>query len=380
MKKILVLFLMTVACLTITVPAHAGKGEMKYKMKYVIERHLFIKGQQVTLLNVNFEWPVFVAGTDVPALRQHIFQLFFNSENTSLRSALDAYTQTLGTEINSMPEGQGYQTEYIDLYLQLLGGVEGQFISFYSLEQKRKSDSAKAEVWKQTMFTYNIVKDKVLTARDILSSAVFPKGSEHWELVNYIVNNDIRIQSVKEVNDMPDQACLIPEGMVLNYPETAGGLGLDHMTLIPMNAAKLWMKTSVKNWVNDKKRVGTDYVTPMKPLTVPKEDDDSSAVYELVDEMPQYIGGEREMMEFIARTAKYPEIEQLLGSQGKVVVEFIVERDGSVSTPAVISSISPRLDREAVEAIMAMPPWTPGKNHGKPVRTRMVLPVNYKIK
>ena len=86
------------------------------------------------------------------------------------------------------------------------------------------------------------------------------------------------------------------------------------------------------------------------------------------------------MMEFIAKTAKYPELEQYLGHQGKVVVEFVVERDGSVSSPAVISPVSSILDREAVEAVIAMPAWKPGRQNGQPVRTRMVVPVTYKLR
>ena len=86
------------------------------------------------------------------------------------------------------------------------------------------------------------------------------------------------------------------------------------------------------------------------------------------------------MMEFIAKTAKYPDVEQQFGHQGKVVVAFVVERDGSVSSPAVISPISPILDREAVEAVIAMPVWKPGRHNGQPVRTRMVVPVTYKLR
>ena len=141
-----------------------------------------------------------------------------------------------------------------------------------------------------------------------------------------------------------------------------------------------WMKSSIKNWLLSKKRVGSDYVTPVKPIVVPKEGDDSCTVYDLVEEMPEFNGGEKGMMEFIAKTAKYPDVEQQFGHQGKVVVAFVVERDGSVSSPAVISPISPILDREAVEAVIAMPAWKPGRHNGQPVRTRMVVPVTYKLR
>ena len=291
-----------------------------------------------------------------------------------------------------MPEGEGYQVQYVDLFLQVLGGVEGQYISFYALKQKRKSDSAKAEERDLRLFTYNLVKDKVLTARDILVSTIFPKESQHMEFIEYLYAIDGRLRddeglletavkvSQSDVEALPDQACLLPMGVALNFKVLSNGLASDRLTLLPRADMDYWMKSSIKNWLLSKKRVGSDYVTPVKPIVVPKEGDASCTVYDLVEEMPEFNGGEKGMMEFIAKTAKYPDVEQQFGHQGKVVVAFVVERDGSVSSPAVISPISPILDREAVEAVIAMPAWKPGRYNGQPVRTRMVVPVTYKLR
>ncbi len=391
-RRTLFVVLMTVFCLAPLMPVKAAKGEMKYSMEYIIQQRLFVKGQQVTLLNTNLEWPVCVAGTDVFALRNYLSQLFFDGQQTSPRSALETYAQSFGTEIHAMPEGEGYQVQYVDLFLQVLGGVEGQYISFYALKQKRKSDSAKAEERDLRLFTYNLVKDKVLTARDILVSTIFPKESQHMEFIEYLYAIDGRLRddeglletavkvSQSDVEALPDQACLLPMGVALNFKVLSNGLASDRLTLLPRADMDYWMKSSIKNWLLSKKRVGSDYVTPVKPIVVPKEGDDSCTVYDLVEEMPEFNGGEKGMMEFIAKTAKYPDVEQQFGHQGKVVVAFVVERDGSVSSPAVISPISPILDREAVEAVIAMPAWKPGRYNGQPVRTRMVVPVTYKLR
>lgn len=384
--------LMTVFCMVSLMPVKAAKGEMKYKMEYIIQQRLFVKGQQVTLLNTNLEWPVCVAGSDVFALRDYLSQMFFDGLQASSRSALDTYVQSFGTEIQAMPEGEGYQVQYVDLYLQVLGGVEGQYLSFYALKQKRKSDSPKAEERDLRLFTYNLVKDKVLTARDILMSTVFPNGTSHEHFVTYLYANDERLEgnegllgaatavSQSDIDDLPDQACLLPEGVVLNFKVSTNGMEADRLTLLPMSDMGYWMKSAVGSWLVSKKRVGDDYETPVKPIVVPQEGDDSCTVYDLVEEMPEFNGGEKGLMEFIAKTAKYPELEQYLGHQGKVVVAFVVERDGSVSSPAVISPVSSILDREAVEAVIAMPAWKPGRHNGQPVRTRMVVPVAYKLR
>ena len=77
-RRTLCVVLMTVFCLAPLMPVKAAKGEMKYSMEYIIQQRLFVKGQQVTLLNTNLEWPVCVAGTDVFALRNYLSQLFFD--------------------------------------------------------------------------------------------------------------------------------------------------------------------------------------------------------------------------------------------------------------------------------------------------------------
>ena len=95
--------------------------------------------------------------------------------------------------------------------------------------------------------------------------------------------------------------------------------------------------------------------------------------------MPEYNGKTRDMMAFLYRQINYPQFEKMQGIQGKVVVSFVVERDGSVTSPSVISPVSPGIDRQAVKAIMAMPQWKPGINNGVPVRVRMRIPITFKL-
>ena len=77
---------------------------------------------------------------------------------------------------------------------------------------------------------------------------------------------------------------------------------------------------------------------------------------------------------------EYPVYEKLLGIQGKVVVTFVVERDGTISDPIVILPVSPGIDRQAVDAVMDMPRWKPAVVSGQPVRSRVSIPVMFKLK
>ena len=103
-------------------------------------------------------------------------------------------------------------------------------------------------------------------------------------------------------------------------------------------------------------------------------------VFDVVEVMPQFPGGQIAMMKYIMENMKYPKQAMKEGIQGRVAVRFIVEKDGSISDVKPILSVHPLLNKEAVRVVKSMPKWTPGKQNGKPVRVRFNLPVMFKLK
>ena len=106
----------------------------------------------------------------------------------------------------------------------------------------------------------------------------------------------------------------------------------------------------------------------------------NNMVFDVVEVMPQYPGGQIAMMKYIMENMKYPEQAMKEGIQGRVTVRFIVEKDGSISDVKPVLSVHPLLNKEAVRVVESMPKWTPGKHNGKPVRVRFNLPVMFKLK
>ena len=102
-------------------------------------------------------------------------------------------------------------------------------------------------------------------------------------------------------------------------------------------------------------------------------------VYDQVEQMPEFEGGMPALIEFLQTNLKYPEdaIKQKLG--GRVMVQFVVETDGTVSNVRVARTLFPSLDAEAVRVVKAMPKWKPGKEKGRPVRVNFTLPVVFNI-
>ena len=132
-------------------------------------------------------------------------------------------------------------------------------------------------------------------------------------------------------------------------------------------------KKAVEKKAPEKKPVETQPV-------VAKETSDPSRVFDVVEEMPKFPGGDEGMMQFLNSEVKYPKEALEKGTQGRVVVTFIVNTDGSVSDPKVVKSVNPALDAEAIRVVNAMPKWTPGKQNGHTVRVKFTIPVTFRLK
>lgn len=103
-------------------------------------------------------------------------------------------------------------------------------------------------------------------------------------------------------------------------------------------------------------------------------------IFVFVEEQPEFPGGEEALMAYLQSNIKYPQMAKELEIQGKVIIEFVVETDGSVTNVTVKRGIGGGCDEEAVRVVKAMPKWKPGKQRGKPVRVRYTLPVTFQLR
>ena len=122
---------------------------------------------------------------------------------------------------------------------------------------------------------------------------------------------------------------------------------------------------------SDKEAVATGSFTP-----APSETDNA---FDVVEQMPEYPGGIQEMMKFLSMTVKYPEAASKAGTQGRVVVQFIVEKDGTVTSGKVMKSVNEELDAEALRVVNAMPKWKPGMQKGQAVRVKYTIPITFRL-
>ena len=102
-------------------------------------------------------------------------------------------------------------------------------------------------------------------------------------------------------------------------------------------------------------------------------------VFTIVEQMPQFPGGDAALMDYLRSNVHYPTVAAENGVQGRVVVGFVVERDGSITDVQVIRSVDPSLDREASRVVKSMPRWNPGKQNGSAVRVKYQVPVTFRL-
>ena len=114
------------------------------------------------------------------------------------------------------------------------------------------------------------------------------------------------------------------------------------------------------------------------PVVV-EEASDEGEIFQVVEQMPEFPGGMQALMAYLSKNIKYPSVAQDNGIQGRVLVSFVVNKDGSIVDPEVIKSVDAALDHEAMRVIKAMPKWNPGKQRGKPVRVKYTVPVLFRL-
>ena len=138
------------------------------------------------------------------------------------------------------------------------------------------------------------------------------------------------------------------------------------------------------NTASEQKKPLTDHLKQnghpqLNMETNANEVENTEEVFMVVEEMPEFPSGMGELMKFLQQNMKYPEKAQKEGVQGRVIVQFIVEKTGKIANPTILKSVSPELDAEAIRVINAMPLWQPGKQKGEAVNVKFTIPIIFRL-
>lgn len=135
---------------------------------------------------------------------------------------------------------------------------------------------------------------------------------------------------------------------------------------------------SAQNSDNDNDKRGID-IQELRERKIVVEEKPESKPFVHVEQMPQFPGGDQEMMKFIKENLKYPIIDAENGVQGRVTMRFVVDENGSIQDAQIVRGLSPGCDKEALRVVRMMPKWIPGKQNGKNVAVYFTLPIIFKL-
>ena len=120
-------------------------------------------------------------------------------------------------------------------------------------------------------------------------------------------------------------------------------------------------------------------VEPVEMPNAMKVEKAEKEAFDVVEQMPQFPGGPAALMQFLSSNVKYPKEAFEKGIQGRVIANFVVEKDGSITEARIVKSVDPLLDAEALRVVGTMPNWAPGTQNGEPVRVKYTVPITFRL-
>lgn len=210
-----------------------------------------------------------------------------------------------------------------------------------------------------------------------------------WLLLGYVVvlafmfvafewtERDIKVDMSQAVADVVFEEEMIPitqqEEKVQPPPPEIPSIA-ETLTIVDDQADV--EETAIASTEETGQKVEVKYV----PVQVEEEEPEEQTIFEVVEQMPEFPnGGMAGLMQYLSKNIKYPTIAQENGTQGRVTVQFVVNKDGSIVDAKVLRGVDPYLDKEAIRVISAMPKWKPGMQRGKPVRVKYTVPVMFRL-
>ena len=211
-----------------------------------------------------------------------------------------------------------------------------------------------------------------------------------WLLVGYVIvlafmfiafewtKRDIKIDTSQAMTDLVFEEEIIP---ITEQPEQAAPPPppaappiAETLTIVEDDADV--EETTIATSEETNQAVEIKYV----PVAVEEEEPEEQTIFEVVEQMPEFPnGGMAGLMQYLSKNIKYPTIAQENGTQGRVTVQFVVNRDGSIVDAKVLRGVDPYLDKEAIRVISSMPKWKPGMQRGKAVRVKYTVPVMFRL-
>ena len=207
-------------------------------------------------------------------------------------------------------------------------------------------------------------------------------GEQGRVIVSFVVGKDGKLRDVevkKSISPALDaEAVRVIKAMPTWKPGRQRGMAVDCKYNIPISFS-LESEGIKSEEQGDIRIIGKGNVKAVYDLPVKQDNNSTDEVFQVVEEMPEFPGGNVELMKFMQQNLKYPEKAFRDSIQGRVIVQFVIDKTGKTINPTIKRSVSPELDAEAIRVVNAMPQWKPGEQRGKTVNVQFTLPVQFRL-
>ena len=375
--------------MTLLVTLCADAQHKGYEVGYDRAHYFYQMGDELSIIDMDMEWPRRLDGAQVEPLCRYMTKELFGEEDVSLKAATDKYLKRFGRPVNqafgAMPDDSKYC--HVAIGSKLIGYESGRYVSF-QLTLMQQPESASSQLPRQVskLLTYNLVSGRVMATEEMLRLRRINDVFYRDHFVSCIASGAL----VKEepdsvdVSGWPLDVCYADGYMVfdLGFKET----DQLHNSIAMVSSEKMdfYLDTKFKKWIKG----------PAAPA--PKAEEDGSLGFSesisgqenglsdeacviFTDTMPQFDGGLEALVRQISASLRYPEMDFYLEREGKVVLAYVVEKNGMVGDVAVIKGVTPTIDREAVRVLRSVCCWKPGMKDGKPVAVKQVIPIIFKL-
>ena len=229
-----------------------------------------------------------------------------------------------------------------------------------------------------------LAKQDLMTLHEYeADDAVLSAGINAQQYQMMLIRKAVGTRLVSIANSL-NQSNLQRRIVMMLRPKSGKWTVLRSLFVLPLAVVAIaaFARPEVKSASQDLEAVQLNDILPDTPPLeepAPQINPEDTAIYPVVQSMPEFPGGMVELMNYISSNVRYPADALAAGIEGRVTTMFIIERDGTLSNVQILRGINPSLDAEALRVIRSMPTWKPGYQNDKPVRTRYTVPVNFRI-
>ncbi len=367
MKRTIILTVLALMLAFSPVDIEAQNFVSRNSIKYISEKNLLVRGDEVNVVDVQLEWPEKLNYDKVEGLKKYISETLFGKYTGDVdrdkADFLRKYGEKLKSKFDTIPDDNKFC--YVTCSATEMGFVPGKFISYrLELTSQPQSKSSQKAIRVVRMLTYDLINNKLWKESDIMDVASIINNPFTGDAFQQYLSRGMRSNKYDYV---PASSVLGPapvSGQTLAFEVFNDSLHYDVLCDIPFSVLKETVSRKFRKMM---------LAEPALAVQVPESVDSVSLerdVYTSPEVMPAYGKSRADIAEYFSHNYIIPLVAGEVEKAGKkVVASFIIEKDGSVGNVRIIVPASPSADRAFVRALVNMPKWTPGSQNGETVRT-----------